>query len=115
MPSAISLIFVSMRGLLGLGYVLAWWIRGDCFRGTRRSFPVLSGRLRAKAGRAAANWNAGRESRVDCSERLRAVDVQQHAINRVRGADIKHVALLPAEHEVGADFRDLDLADQLAV
>src|SRR5205814_5469926 len=49
------------------------------------------------------------------SKRPVPVDVQHHAVERIGGTDVKVIPLRPAEHDVGADLRDLHLADQRAV
>src|ERR1043166_1331866 len=49
------------------------------------------------------------------SKRSVPIHGKQHAVERVGGADIEIIALGSPEHDVGADLRDLDLADQRTV
>src|SRR3954447_23768918 len=48
------------------------------------------------------------------SKRLQAIHVQHHAIKRVGGRDVEVIPLRSTEADVGANLRDLHLADQRA-
>src|SRR5689334_4266310 len=59
--------------------------------------------------------NAGSARHAACLRLHRTLDTGIDRIQRRRAADVQPVALLAAEAQIGDGFRDMNLAEQLAI